>query len=99
MVSGITQPFFTEDGNLLYCSMEKKLFKDLEIGDRFYFVSDRQRKVWIVDYIEERKGLDMWQQPVIRKIVHIKDDLFGKKEVTKNQDVVFIRNGSSFMSS
>jgi len=72
--------------------MVVKRIYDLIEGDRFYFVADKQRKVWILDRVEEINVSYEWQAPHIKKIVHIKDDLFGKKEVKKNQEVVYIRN-------
>lgn len=67
----------------------KKLY-DLIEGDRFYFIDDRRRHIWQVDYfVVEQSSYEPWKSYTQYYLV---DDVQVKKEVKYNLSVVWLRN-------
>lgn len=72
----------------------ERLF-DLAEGTRFYFVSDRGRKIWEVERIEHKEaGIGDWRYAHAEHSVFIKNDANERKEKRRDADVIVVNSKS-----
>lgn len=69
--------------------MEKRKLYDLSAGDRFYFVADKRRHVWQVDYMDEQHS--SYAPWVKYTRYYLVDDAGRKKEEKYDLPVVWLR--------
>lgn len=81
-------------GNLEFSNflMEIEKLYNLKVGDRFFFLTDRSRKVWQIDFIEYSSRMNSFNKEVEKIEYYLKDDNNLIKKEKKNLTVKYLRS-------